>query len=373
MRLLELTVDANNGCDNINNVGFNGSDNSLLMELDMEGVSVEWVDAGVAALQTEMGSEGENNGGLGGVGMETSEVTLDQPSGEQGGSGGGGSVEYQQIILRREGQDVDLGLEGSFLTGTILQVEYDGNKLLDCNSEVTSEIFLTPEGVMDNENESVVESDTAAEINSVGGGDQLMILMPQLEQQRNENDNNGRESNGKADNSLSSSLPSSSLVSPAVSSGSEDREGDVNDNKNNDGESERRVLRCSDCAKTFDNPLTLQVHTRLHTGELPYKCKLCGEAFIHYTYLDFHKKNSHGKGKSENGSAITHKFASPKKKPAPPPSQPDKGKPQPAGGNRNKQQFECPVCKKTITRKENLGNWTLIFLSQRGSQNLYCS
>ena len=41
----------------------------------------------------------------------------------------------------------------------------------------------------------------------------------------------------------------------------------------------------SECQKTFSHSSHLAVHKRLHSGEKPYKCRLCAEAFISSNHL----------------------------------------------------------------------------------------
>nr|CAD7425515.1 unnamed protein product [Timema monikensis] len=42
---------------------------------------------------------------------------------------------------------------------------------------------------------------------------------------------------------------------------------------------EQRPYACSDCSLTFQRRDALLIHKRIHTGELPYMCKICGRGF----------------------------------------------------------------------------------------------
>ena len=53
--------------------------------------------------------------------------------------------------------------------------------------------------------------------------------------------------------------------------------------------------KCKHCHKSFTTQRYLQIHTREHTGEKPYKCKVCEEQFAQIGQLMQHKKSEHKK------------------------------------------------------------------------------
>ena len=51
-----------------------------------------------------------------------------------------------------------------------------------------------------------------------------------------------------------------------------------------------KPFRCRDCGKTFCTNWQLRDHTRVHTGEKPYRCKDCGKTFSTNTGLRHHTR-----------------------------------------------------------------------------------
>lgn len=54
-----------------------------------------------------------------------------------------------------------------------------------------------------------------------------------------------------------------------------------------------RPYSCGLCGKRFGYKNALQTHVRTHTGEKPYECEICTKRFTQLSNLKFHKKIHH--------------------------------------------------------------------------------
>uniref|UniRef100_A0A1I7Z013 C2H2-type domain-containing protein n=1 Tax=Steinernema glaseri TaxID=37863 RepID=A0A1I7Z013_9BILA len=56
----------------------------------------------------------------------------------------------------------------------------------------------------------------------------------------------------------------------------------------------KRRYECPQCGTTVSRKFLLVGHMRIHTGEKPFQCELCGKRFPLALYLKKHQRRSHG-------------------------------------------------------------------------------
>ncbi|MEE6510580.1 hypothetical protein FKM82_030515 [Ascaphus truei] len=70
-----------------------------------------------------------------------------------------------------------------------------------------------------------------------------------------------------------------------------------------------KKFKCEFCMQTFHRISELKRHTWTHTGELPYRCKICGKGCRHPSNLKKHIRTVH---KADMRVQINREHASPR-------------------------------------------------------------
>ncbi len=54
-----------------------------------------------------------------------------------------------------------------------------------------------------------------------------------------------------------------------------------------------KIFRCDICGQCFVKGFQLKVHSRVHTGERPHTCKICGKSYKQSSHLRTHHSSAH--------------------------------------------------------------------------------
>ena len=83
------------------------------------------------------------------------------------------------------------------------------------------------------------------------------------------------------------------------------RDRSVSDDSNDGGDNpNKKKHQCPICNKLFPNSFRLKTRYRVHTGEKPYKCEPCNQAFADRSNYVKHRQTKSHKNKVEQGGSV---------------------------------------------------------------------
>ncbi|XP_037643539.1 zinc finger and BTB domain-containing protein 41 [Sebastes umbrosus] len=141
--------------------------------------------------------------------------------------------------------------------------------------------------------------------------------------------------------------------------------------------SNKRILKCPKCDKTFDRAGKYESHTRVHTGEKPFQCDICLQRYSTKSNLTVHKKKHASDApfqKKEHKCPFCNKLHASKKTLAKHVKRfhPDHIQEFLTKKKRKSEGWKCAICLKTFTRRPHLQEHMILHTQDRPFKCSYC-
>ncbi|XP_066094606.1 zinc finger and BTB domain-containing protein 41 isoform X2 [Saccopteryx bilineata] len=141
--------------------------------------------------------------------------------------------------------------------------------------------------------------------------------------------------------------------------------------------SNKKILQCPKCEKTFDRIGKYESHTRVHTGEKPFECDICHQRYSTKSNLTVHRKKHSNETefhKKEHKCPYCNKLHASKKTLAKHVKRfhPENAQEFISIKKTKSESWKCDICKKSFTRRPHLEEHMILHSQDKPFKCTYC-
>ncbi|XP_012872751.1 PREDICTED: zinc finger and BTB domain-containing protein 41 [Dipodomys ordii] len=141
--------------------------------------------------------------------------------------------------------------------------------------------------------------------------------------------------------------------------------------------SNKKILQCPKCDKTFDRIGKYESHTRVHTGEKPFECDICHQRYSTKSNLTVHRKKHSNETefhKKEHKCPYCNKLHASKKTLAKHVKRfhPENAQEFISIKKSKSESWKCDICKKSFTRRPHLEEHMILHSQDKPFKCTYC-
>ncbi|XP_068930577.1 zinc finger and BTB domain-containing protein 41 [Petaurus breviceps papuanus] len=141
--------------------------------------------------------------------------------------------------------------------------------------------------------------------------------------------------------------------------------------------SNKKMLQCPKCDKTFDRIGKYESHTRVHTGEKPFECDICHQRYSTKSNLTVHRKKHSSETefhKKEHKCPYCNKLHASKKTLAKHVKRfhPENAQEFISIKKAKSESWKCDICKKSFTRRPHLEEHMILHSQDKPFKCTYC-